>query len=164
MYGVSRERKTEKKKKKNERSLASARRLKRSSDLRNSRKPRDVRHAISAHNETETERDEMRNVCMGPGIIWLTPLEACVFIRCWPGSAQLHRITSGNQPSWPELSAKCNYLPPPAPLSSSTYSHPFLYFYRRPVLPCTYFKPAVSVAGRTLAVLHKTAMNAFRDV
>lgn len=55
----------------------------------------------------------------GLGIIWLAPLEACVFIRRWVGAAQLHWITSGNQPSWPELSAKCNLLP------------------RSPFIPCT---------------------------
>lgn len=44
----------------------------------------------------------------GLGIIWLAPLEACVFIRRRVGAAQLHWITSGNQPPWPELSAKCN--------------------------------------------------------
>lgn len=51
----------------------------------------------------------------GLGIIWLAPLEACVFIRRRVGAAQLHWITSGNQPPWPELSAKCNPLSPIAP-------------------------------------------------
>lgn len=57
----------------------------------------------------------------GLGIIWLAPLEACVFIRRRVGAAQLHWITSGNQPPWPELSAKCNPLSPNAPFPSHRY-------------------------------------------
>lgn len=83
-------------------------------------------------NRTRQHAERMHSL----GIIWLAPLEACVFIRRRVGAAQLHWITSGNQPSWSELSAKCNlpYHPrPPSPsslvlLSSSRARSPIPYF------------------------------------
>lgn len=80
----------------------------------------------------------------GLGIIWLAPLEACVFIRRRVGAAQLHWITSGNQPPWPELSAKCNPLSPIAPFPSHRYVSCISIVVPR--FPYTYFKLPVSVA------------------
>lgn len=119
---------------------------------------RTQRHAERMHGGDRAE---------GPSIIWLAPLEACVFIRRRLGAAQFQWITSGNQPSWPELSAKCNPRPNPPPetwrisLSLSRF-----------LSSCTYFKLPASIALHPtfcylppprIGVLHTAAMNARRE-
>lgn len=100
------------------------------------RQPSCTRNAISVYNGTEPNATTCGTYARA-GIIWLAPLEACVFIRRRLGAAQFHRITSGNQPSWPELSAKCIPLPRSNPRNPApeTLSVPTLNFL--PPSPCS---------------------------
>ena len=95
-------------------------------------------------NRTQRHAERMH----GPGIIWLAPLEACVFIRRRLGAAQFHWITSGNQPSWPELSAKCIPLPRANPRNPGPerLSLSLSLSFCLSLFLCTYFKLPASIA------------------